>query len=289
MIHRPDLRPFFPLAVLWALALVAITPVAARWAVPPAAAQTAGETAAPTAAPADQPRRVVIRFLTEGDYPPFNYLDEDGVLNGFNVDLARAICNEIGVACDIKVRPWDELLLALKRGDADAVVAGHTVTPDALAQVEFTERYFHTPGRFAAKSETPKTDIAPEALDGRSIAVARGSPHEAFLKTFFRDSRIVPFETPDLAREALLQGKTDYVFDDGIGLAFWINGTLSRRCCELRGGPYFEPRYFGDGLAIAVPRSDPQIKALINAALHKIRATGRFDELVSRYFPHRVF
>jgi polar amino acid transport system substrate-binding protein len=55
------------------------------------------------------------------------------------------------------------------------------------------------------------------------------------------------------------------------------------------GGPYFEPRFFGDGLAIAVPRNDLQIKALLNAALHKVRASGRFDELVSRYFPHRVF
>jgi polar amino acid transport system substrate-binding protein len=237
----------------------------------------------------DQPRRVVVRFLTEGDFPPFNYLDDDGVLGGFNVDLARALCSEIGAACDIRVRPWDELLVALKRGEADAVIAGHTVLPDALRQVAFTERYFYTPGRFASKTEAEKVDIAPEALDGKSIAVARGTPHEAFLKTFFRDSRIQIFETAELARDALLQGKVDYVFDDGVGLAFWINGTLSRRCCELRGGPYFEPRFFGDGLAIAVPQSDPQIKALLNAALHKVRASGRFDELVSRYFPHRVF
>jgi len=237
----------------------------------------------------EQPRRVVVRFLTEGDYPPFNYLDEEGVLSGFNVDLARALCNEIGAACDIKVRPWGELLLALRRGDADAVIAGHAVTAQALAEIDFTDRYFHTPGRFAAKIESEKLDINPEALDGRTIAVARGSPHEAYLKAFFRDSRLQLFETSDLARDALLQGKVDYVFDDGIGLAFWINGTLSRRCCELRGGPYFEPRYFGDGLAIAVPRNDPQIKSLINSALHKVRSSGRFEELVSRYFPHRVF
>lgn len=239
--------------------------------------------------PQEQPRRVVVRFLTEGDYPPFNYLDEDGVLGGFNIDLARALCNEIGAACDIRVRPWDELFLALKRGEADAVIAGHAVTADALREIAFTDRYFHTPGRFATKTEMEKVEVAPDQLDGRSIAVARGTPHEAFLKTFFRDSRIQPFETAELARDALLQGKVDYVFDDGIGLAFWINGTVSRRCCELRGGPYFEPKFFGDGLAIAVPKNDPQIKALLNAALHKIRATGRFDELVSRYFPHRVF
>ncbi len=241
------------------------------------------------AAEGQQPRRVVVRFLTEGDFPPFNYLDEDGVLNGFNVDLARTLCNEIGAACDIRVRPWDELLVALQRGEADAVIAGHTVTSDALRKVDFTDRYFHTPGRFAAKTTMEKVDVAPDLLDGRSIAVARGTPHEAFLKTFFRDSRVQVFETAELAREAMLQGKADYVFDDGIGLAFWINGTLSKRCCELRGGPFFEPRYFGDGLAIAVPRNDPQIKALLNAALHKVRASGRFDELVSRYFPHRVF
>lgn len=240
-------------------------------------------------AEAPEPRRVVVRFLTEGDFPPFNYLDEDGVLNGFNVDLARALCNEIGAACDIRVRPWEELLVALRRGEADAVIAGHAVTGEALREVEFTDRYFYTPGRFAAKTETEKVEITPDQLYNRSIAVARGTPHEAFLKTFFRDSRVQVFETAELAREALQQGKSDYVFDDGIGLAFWINGTLSRRCCELRGAPFFEPRFFGDGVAIAVPRNDPQIKALLNEALHKVRASGRFDELVSRYFPHRVF
>lgn len=243
----------------------------------------------PLQAGEQQPRRVVVRFLTEGDFPPFNYLDEDGVLNGLNIDLARALCNEIGAACDIRVRPWDELFLALKRGEADAVIAGHQVTAEALREVEFTDRYFHTPGRFAAKSETEAIEMVPDRLYGRSIAVARGTPHEAFLKTFFRESRIQIFETAELAREALLQGKSDFVFDDGIGLAFWVNGTVSRRCCQLRGGPFFEPRYFGDGIAIAVPRSDPQIKALLNAALYKIRSSGRFDELVSRYFPHRVF
>jgi polar amino acid transport system substrate-binding protein len=187
------------------------------------------------------------------------------------------------------VRPWDELLVALKRGEADAVIAGHVVAPEAAREVAFTDRYFQTPGRFAARTDFEKVEIVPDLMEGRSIAVARGTPHEAFLKTFFRSSRIQIFETADLARDALLQGKVDYVFDDGIGLAFWINGTLSRRCCELRGGPFLEPRFFGDGIAIAVARNDTQMKALLNAALHKVRASGRFDEIVSRYFPHRVF
>jgi polar amino acid transport system substrate-binding protein len=235
------------------------------------------------------PRRVVVRFLTEGDFPPFNYYDDEGVLAGFNVDLARAICLEIGAACDIKVRPWDELLVALKRGDADAVIAAHAVTAKALAEVDFTDRYFYTPGRFAGRLGGSKYDVSPDGLEGVAIGVAKGTAHEAFLRAYFRDSKIVLFENPELAREALQQGKADLIFDDGVSLAFWLNGSLARQCCEFEGGPYLEPKYFGDGLAIAVPRNDPQIKMLINAALVRVRQSGRFQELVERYFPTRIY
>jgi polar amino acid transport system substrate-binding protein len=249
------------------------------------------EAAAPPAAGAEpaMPRRFVIRFLTEGEYPPFNYYDDEGVLSGFNVDLARAICLEAQAACDIKVRPWEELLGALRRGDADAVIAAHRVTAGSLAEVDFSDRYFYTPGRFAGRTGADATEISPDGLDGVSIGVAKGTAHEAFVRAFFRDSRIVLFENPELAREALQQGKVDLVFDDAISLAFWINGSLSRQCCEFKGGPFLEPKYFGDGLAVALPRNDPQIKALINESLKKVRQSGRFQELVERYFPVRIY
>jgi ABC-type amino acid transport substrate-binding protein len=133
---------------------------------------------APAAAPeaeSDQKlsRRAVIRFLTEGDYPPFNYLDEDNVLTGFNVDMARAVCLELAAACDIQVRPWSELIPALRR--------------------------------------------------------------------------------------------------------------------EFKGGPFGEPKYFGDGIGVVVGREDQQLKSLINAALKHIRTTGRYEELLLRYFPLRAF
>lgn len=235
------------------------------------------------------PRRVVIRFLTDSDFPPFNFYDEDGVLVGFNVDLARAICLELNTSCDIKARPWDELFAGLKSGEADAVIAAHKVTAAALNDVAFTERYFHTPGRFAARKETTQVDMTPSGLDGKRIAVARGTAHEAFLKAFFRDSPLAVYENADLAREALAAGKADFLFDDGISLAFWLNGTLSRQCCEMRGGPFLEPKFFGEGLAIAVPKGDPQIRLLLNKALERVRASGRFEELVQRYFPFRIY
>lgn len=244
--------------------------------------ETASETTDPT-------RRLVIRFVTEADFPPFNFYDEDGVLVGFNVDVARAICLELNTACDIKVRKWGELLLALKRGEADAVIAAHAVTPQTLAAVNFTDSYFFTPGRFAGKLGGDEADITPEGLDGQRIGVAKNTAHEAFLKAFFRSSSIRTYENADLARDALIQGDVDYVFDDGISLIFWLHGTASKRCCELKGGAYLEPKYFGEGIAIAVPKNDPQVKSMINRALANLRADGRLEELVERYFPVRVY
>jgi len=257
----------------------------------PLLAQTAQEGSAPSAANAEAPlpRRVAIRFLTDSDYPPFNYFDEDNVLTGFNVDVARAICLELAAACDIQVRPWAELLPALRRGETDAVIASYAVSAAALEIVDFTDRYYHTPARFAGKRDGPRLEVTPEGLEGRKIAVAKGTAHEAYLRTFFRDSSIRSFETPELARDALIAGTVDLLFDDGIGLAFWLNGTTSKACCEFKGGPFGEPKYFGDGVPIAVSRDDPQLKMLINAALRKMRASGRFEELVLRYFPVRAF
>jgi polar amino acid transport system substrate-binding protein len=235
------------------------------------------------------PRRVAIRFLTDSDYPPFNYYDEDNVLTGFNVDVARAICLELAAACDIQVRPWPELLPALQRGETDAVIASHAPSTNALRAVDFTDRYYHTPARFVGKRSAGRIDATPEGLEGKKIAVTKGTAHEAYLRTFFRDSPVRVFETPELARDALIVGAVDLLFDDGITLAFWLNGTASKACCEFKGGPFGEPKYFGDGVAIAVNRGDPQLKMLINAALRRMRESGRYEELVLRYFPLRAF
>jgi polar amino acid transport system substrate-binding protein len=239
--------------------------------------------------PQPLPRRVAIRFLTDSDHPPFNYYDEDNVLTGFNVDIARSICLELAAACDIQVRAWPELLQALRRGEADAVIASHAVSANALKAVDFTDRYYHTPARFAAKRTAGRLDVTPEGLEGKRIAVTKGTAHEAYLRTFFRDSSIRAYESHELARDALISGAADLLFDDGIGLAFWLNGTASKACCEFKGGPFGEPKYFGDGVAVAVNREDQQLKLLINQALKRLRENGRYEELVLRYFPLRAF
>ena len=256
---------------LWMTAFLGGAPVAAQ----------------PDAADKEPPKRVAIRFLTESDFPPFNYFDEDNVLAGFNVDIARAVCLELNAACDIQVRPWADLLPALRKGEADAVIASHTASPALLKQVELSEPYYFTPARFAAKRGFPQLDITPEGLEGVRIGVAKRTAHEAYLRAFFRDSTISTYETPELARDALITGAVDLLFDDGVSLAFWLNGTASKACCELRGEGFAEPKFFGDGIGIAVNREDTQLKRLIDTALRRIRQSGRYAELLERYLLRR--
>ncbi len=250
----------------------------------PAAAQSP-----PLADTGDLPRRSAIRFLTDSEFPPFHYYDEDGALTGFDVDMARAICLELSATCDIKVRPWEDLLPALRRGEGDAVIASQVITPQALAQVDFTDPYYHTAAWFAGLRGGAKIEATPEGIEGKRIGVVKGTAHEAYLRTFFRGSTIQAFETAELAREALSARKVDLIFDDGISLVFWLNGTLSKECCEFKGGPFFDPKFFGDGVAIAVPKNDSQLKGLINRALKRVRETGRYEELLLRYFPSRLY
>jgi len=262
----------------------------------PASAQARNETpteapsiAPPAGTPSASTRRFAIRFLTDSEFPPFHYYDEDGVLTGFDVDLARAICLELGTQCEIRALPWNELLPALRRGEADAVIAAQRITPSLLKDFDITDRYFYTAAWFAGLRGGQRQAITPELLERRRIAVARGSPHEAYLRTFFRESAIETTETVEQAREAVRQGRADLVFGDGIGLVFWVNGSLSQDCCELKGGPFFEPKFFGDGLAITVPRQDIELKRMINRTLERLRRSGRYEELILCYFPNRIF
>ncbi len=273
-----------PVVMAWICAVLLVVLTAGR---PEGAYAQSAEGAASDAIVA--PQRVILRFITTSDFPPFNFYDEDGVLTGFNVDLARAICLELEVTCEILERNWNDLIPSIERSQADAAIAAHAVTAESLKRVAFTDRYFHTPGRFAGLRRDKGIVATPEGLESKRIAVASGSAHEAFVRQYFRGSRILVFDNADIAREALKASEVDVVFDDSISLSFWVNGTASEQCCDFKGGAYLEPKYFGDGLAIAIAKQDLQLKADIDNALLEVRAKGRFAELVTRYFPYRLY
>ncbi len=237
----------------------------------------------------DLSRISVIRFLTETDYPPFNYAGPDGAPAGFNVDLARLICEEIKVACTVQMRRFDTLVAALNSNNGDAVIASIAATPDMRKRVDFSDPYYRTPARFVSRRDTAIDDVRPEALEAKKIGVVAGTAHEAYIKTLFTEAELHSYPNAEAARAALTKGEVDLLFGDGVSLAFWLNGTDSAGCCEFRGGPYMESRYFGEGVGIAVRRSNDLLRQAFNWALFRLWEKGRFTDLWLRYFPISPF
>jgi polar amino acid transport system substrate-binding protein len=237
----------------------------------------------------DMSRITVIRFMTEVDYPPFNYAGPDGNPIGFNVDLARLICEELKVQCTVQMRRFDTLLTSLAENRGDAAMASIAVTPDMRRLADFTDPYYRTPARFVARRDSNINDVRPERLEGREIAVVAGTAHEAFLKSLFTEADLRSYPNADAARDALRRGDVDLMFGDGISLAFWLNGTDSQNCCAFRGGPFVESRYFGEGIGIAVKRGNDTLRQALNWALFRLWERGRFSDLWLRYFPISPF
>jgi polar amino acid transport system substrate-binding protein len=237
----------------------------------------------------DTSRISQIRFLTEFDYPPFNYAGPDGNPAGFNVELARLICEELKLSCTIQLRRFDTLLQALGESRADAVIASLAVTPETRLRVDFSDPYYRATARFVARRSTPLRDVVPETIEGKKIAVVGRTAHEQYLKTFFTEAELKSFPNMEAAREALRKGDVDFLFGDGIALAFWLNGTDSANCCAFVGGPFTESRYFGEGVGIAVRRGNETLRLAFNWALFRLWEKGRFTDLWLRYFPISPF
>ncbi len=239
----------------------------------------------------DLSRVQTIRFLTETDYPPFDYAGPGGNPVGFNVDLARLLCEEIKATCTIQARRFDLLLDALNdsRNGGDAVIASIAATADARNRADFTDPYYRTPARFVARIDGDIGDVLPELVEGKKIAVVAGTAHEAYLKEMFTEAEVRSYPNAEAARAALRNKEVDLLFGDGIALAFWLNGTDSGGCCAFRGGPFLESRFFGEGIGIAVKRGNDLLRQALNWALFRQWEKGSFTDLWLRYFPISPF
>src|SRR5579862_1870710 len=232
----------------------------------------------------DLSRITVIRFLTETDYPPFNFTGADGNPAGFNIDLARSLCEEIKVTCTIQMRRFETLLDALSSNKGDAIIASMAVTPQLRARVDFTDPYYRAPARFVSRKDQVLAEIRPEYLEGKKVGVVAGTAHEAYLKAMFTDAELHAYPKDDALRTALRRGEVDFIFGDAISLAFWINGTDSGDCCAFSGGPFVESRYFGEGIGIAVRKGNDLLRQALNWALFRVWEKGRYTDLWLRYF-----
>ena len=226
-----------------------------------------------------------IRFLTSDDFPPFHFAMPDGSLAGLDIDLARAICADLAIACTVQARRFDTLVPALKTGNGDALIAALANTAAARVDLAFTAPYYTTPARFVTLTKTALPAATPEALAGRTIGVQAGTAHLAYLQAFFPRSTVKTYSDQNALRAALRGGDIEAIFGDGIALSLWLNGTDAAACCAFRDGPFTESYFFGNGVSIAVARDNVLLREVLDYELDRLAKDGRFADLYLKYFP----
>ena len=167
----------------------------------------------------DLSRLTVIRFLTETDYPPFNFTGPDGNPAGFNVDLARQLCEEIKVTCTIQMRRFETLLDAIVSNRGDAIIASLAVTPQLRARVDFTDPYYRAPARFVSRRDAVMPEVRPEYLEGKKVGAIAGSSHEAYLKAIEDASGVLLFVNAKSLRKPYSLADVDKVKRAAMALA----------------------------------------------------------------------
>lgn len=280
------------LSIVLLLGIAAVAPVGPM----PAAAQAVQPASPQVAVPGfwdprrrperpDLSRITLLRFITEVDYPPFNFAGPDGNPVGFNVDLARAICEEMRISCTVQMRRFDTLLDSLADNRGDAAIASIAVNDETRKRADFSDPYYRPAARFAVSKQADMPVVKPEMLEGKKVAVVAGTAHEQYLRALFTEADIRALPNAEAAREALRKGEVDLLFGDGFALAFWLNGTEAGGCCTFAGGPFTESRFFGEGIGIAVKRGNDTLRQALNWALFRLWEKGRFTDLWLRHFP----
>lgn len=243
-----------------------------------------------------------LRFLTTVDFPPFSFLDENGRLTGFHVDLARNICAILKIIdrCQIQAIEWKDLPDAIERKQGEAIIAGFAISADARQKYLFSRPYLELPARFIARN-ADNLDLAPlyavketegavwKKKDPLKVGVIRNSAHEAMLKDWFPRSEIVLFDDRNAIYKALKSGDVNLLFGDGLQFSFWLSGEDAAGCCQFIGGPYLSQYYLGEGLAVAVAKDNAELLKTLNYGLSLLGKNGSFAELYLRYFPNGIY
>ncbi len=229
-----------------------------------------------------------LRICVEGAYPPFSQVSDAGELEGFDIDIANALCAEMGATCEMVQTEWDAIIPTLEEGKCDAILASMSITEERRQRIDFTEKYYQTPARFIAVEgfDAEPTDAG---MAGKTICVQRASIHQAFVEGEFSSADIVLYPTQDEVYLDLTSGRCDAAMQDSIAGQEGFLATPAGEGYAFFGPGFSIPKYHGEGAGIGVRKSDGELRDRLSAAISAIRENGVYKEINDAYFPFDIY
>lgn len=240
---------------------------------------------AATLSPAAAKDWSTIKIGTEGAYPPFNYVDTDGTLKGFDLEIAQALCDELKAKCEFIAQDWDGIIPALLAGKFDAIVASMSVTEERKKTVDFTDRYYRTPLAVIGPKDAAE-DVSAEGLKDKTIGAQVSTTQSEYAEKVYEPAgaTLKLYPTQDEANLDLANSRLDAIIGDKFVLAEWLKKD-GADCCKFLGDA---PDTTTDA-GIAVRKEDADLKEKLNAAITAIRANGTYDTIRAKYFDFDIY
>ncbi|GHD13951.1 transporter substrate-binding domain-containing protein [Tianweitania populi] len=232
--------------------------------------------------------KVITKIAVEGSFPPFNYVDADNKLQGFDVEIARALCETANLSCEFIIQKWDDMIPNLNARHYDAIVSSMSMSEERQKLVAFTNSYYSSPSVFVVRKEREMPDFQSRSLGGLALGVTLDTVQAAYVAEFFPDAKVTIFpSSPDLYK-GLAEGSIDVAFEDKLAIYDWLTNTKAGGCCEFRGNDIIDRKFFGDGAGIAIRKADDDLRAKFNTALAEISSNGTYDAINAKYFPFSI-
>jgi polar amino acid transport system substrate-binding protein len=208
----------------------------------------------------------VVRLGTEGAYPPYNFLNDAGEVDGFERELGDELCKRAELKCEWVTNDWDSIIPNLTSGNYDAIIAGMSITEERAEVVDFTQGYTQpSPSAYAALAEGLDVNTAVVSAQSSTIQAAHVASTGATL---------VEFPTPDETVAAVKSGEVDAVLSD----KDYLNPIVAEGGLVCLGDVYL-----GGGIGMAFRQSDDELRGKFDAAIASMKADGSLNALLAKW------
>lgn len=231
----------------------------------------------------DISKNISVNFVTEAYYYPFEYLDELGDIQGFDIDIANAVCDKANLTCNFSSQSFDSLLLTLQFGRFDAVIAALDITEARKEKVDFSNSYYQSAPVFVSAIDTQEKF----SIIGKFIGVqANTSNYDYLIKSAKQHSFIISYPSFSNAFSDLTSGTIDVVFADQAVVAdFLLRNDNGMKFSVMQTEKIFLDN-FSSGYGIAVKKGNVALASRINYGLDAINKDGTYQTIFKKYFGH---
>lgn len=245
--------------------------------------------AATAVAPAAHAETRKVAFGAE-PYPPMYYPDASGKWQGFEIELAQAICKAAKMACEPVPVAWDGIIPALTSGKVDMIMGSMSITDERKKRVDFSIPYYKTPTLIIGSKEL-KFDASPKSMADKIIGVQGATISQAYVQKHYASEGATTKEylTQDEANNDLAAGRIDATMADRTALENFLSSEVGTTCCESKGTPLDDASILGLGAGIAVRKNEGNLVERLNVAIKTVRENGEYDRVAKKYFTFDVF